>query len=41
MINFFQKCQSRIVVTTDMWTTNHQKKDICRLQYISSMMNGS
>jgi hypothetical protein len=25
MINFFQKCQSRIVVTTDMWTVNHKK----------------
>jgi hypothetical protein len=41
MINFFQKCQSRIAVTTDMWTANHQKKDICRLRYISLMMNGS
>jgi hypothetical protein len=26
MVNFFQKCQSRIAVTTDMWTTNHQKR---------------
>jgi hypothetical protein len=26
MVNFFQQCQSRIAVTTDMWTANHQKK---------------
>jgi hypothetical protein len=26
MLNFFQQCQSRIAVTTDMWTANHQKK---------------
>jgi hypothetical protein len=26
LVNSFQQCQSRIVVTTDMWTANHQKK---------------
>jgi hypothetical protein len=26
MVNYFQQCQSRIAVTTDMWTVNHQKK---------------
>jgi hypothetical protein len=25
-VNYFQQCHSRIVVTTDMWTANHQKK---------------
>ena len=29
LVNFFQRCQSRVAVTTDMWTANHQKKDIC------------
>jgi hypothetical protein len=26
LVNFFQRCQSRVAVTTDMWTANHQKK---------------
>jgi hypothetical protein len=26
LVNSFQQCQSRIAVTTDMWTANHQKK---------------
>jgi hypothetical protein len=26
LVDYFQRCQSRIAVTTDMWTTNHQKK---------------
>jgi hypothetical protein len=26
MVDLFQRCQSRIAVTTDMWTANHQKK---------------
>ncbi len=29
LVNFFQRCQSRVAVTTDMWIANHQKKDIC------------
>jgi hypothetical protein len=26
LVDYFQRCESRIVVTTDVWTTNHQKK---------------
>jgi hypothetical protein len=26
LVNFFPLCQSRVAVTTDMWTTNHQKR---------------
>jgi hypothetical protein len=26
LVNFFQRCQSHVAVTMDMWTTNHQKK---------------
>ena len=26
LLNVFQHCQSRIAITTDMWTANHQKK---------------
>jgi hypothetical protein len=26
LMNYFQRCQSRIVVTVDMWISNHQKK---------------
>jgi hypothetical protein len=26
MVTMFQQQQSRIAVTTDMWTANHQKK---------------
>jgi hypothetical protein len=28
MVDFFQGCQSRIAVTTDLWTANHQKKRV-------------
>jgi hypothetical protein len=26
LVSYFQRCKSRIAVTMDMWTTNHQKK---------------
>jgi hypothetical protein len=26
LVNYLQQCESRIAVTTDMWTTNHQRK---------------
>jgi hypothetical protein len=26
LVNFFQRCQSHVAVTMDMWTANHQKK---------------
>jgi hypothetical protein len=26
MVKYFQQLESRVAITTDMWTTNHQKK---------------
>jgi hypothetical protein len=26
LVNYLQQCESRIAVTTDMWTANHQRK---------------